>query len=194
MLNKNTLQTLSPLASFLTYLDAQQIDSNNSKPSLVFRISDFTLSGKPEDNLNKLLVENNDQHKNLIINMKRLFKDITDLNNQKIISDKHTVNPGEPSRTPYHPLQIWCADMWAVLWNVWKRGAQTICHNDLQFSWATSHISDWDKYNINHNAGVVNDKTGLFYKGLYQRSLPPKDLEIKPENCSFNYYQLVKQL
>jgi len=75
MLNKNTLQTLSPLASFLTYLDAQQIDSNNSKPSLVFRISDFTLAGKPEDNLNKLLVENNDQHKNLIINMKRLFKD-----------------------------------------------------------------------------------------------------------------------
>jgi len=76
MLNKNTLQTLSPLASFLTHLDAQQIDSNNSKPSLVFRISDFTLAGKPEDNLNKLLVENNDQHKNLIINMKTLFKDI----------------------------------------------------------------------------------------------------------------------
>jgi len=75
MLNKNTLQTLSPLASFLTYLDAQQIDSNNSKPSLVFRISDFTLAGKPEDNLNKLLIENNDQHKNLIINMKKLFKD-----------------------------------------------------------------------------------------------------------------------
>jgi guanylate kinase len=76
MLNKNTLQTLSPLASFLTYLDAQQINNNNSQPSLVFRISDFTLSGKPEDNLNKLLFENNDQHKNLIINMKALFKDI----------------------------------------------------------------------------------------------------------------------
>jgi len=76
MLNKNTLQTLSPLASFLTYLDGQQIDSNNSKPSLVFRISDFTLEGKPEDNLNKLLVENHDQHKNVIINMKKLFKDI----------------------------------------------------------------------------------------------------------------------
>jgi len=76
ILNKNTLQTLSPLASFLTYLDAKQIDDNYSKPSLVFRISDFTLSGKPEDNLNKLLVENNDQHKNLIINMKKLFKEI----------------------------------------------------------------------------------------------------------------------
>ena len=76
MLNKNTLQTLSPLASFLTYLDAQQIDENNNKPSLVFRISDFTLSGEPQENLEKLLFENNDQHKNLIINMKKLFKDI----------------------------------------------------------------------------------------------------------------------
>jgi len=76
MLNKNTLQTLSPLASFLTYLDAQQIDENNNKPSLVFRISDFTLSCEPQENLGKLLFENNDQHKNLIINMKKLFKDI----------------------------------------------------------------------------------------------------------------------
>ena len=76
MLNKNTLQTLSPLASFLTYLDGLQIDSNNSKPCLFFRISDFTLESKPEDNLNKLLVENNDEYKNLIINIKNLFKDI----------------------------------------------------------------------------------------------------------------------
>ena len=76
MLNKNTLTSLSPLASFLTYLDAKQIDDNDSKPSLVFRISDFTLAGKPQENLDKLLTENNDQHKNLIINMKKLFKDI----------------------------------------------------------------------------------------------------------------------
>jgi hypothetical protein len=124
----------------------------------------------------------------------KLFKDITDLNNQKIILDKHTVNPGEPSQPLYHPLQIWCADMWAVLWNGWKRGNQSICHNDLQFSWATSHIGEWDKYNINHNAGVVDNKTGLFYKGLYQKTPPPKNLEINDKNCSFNYYQLVKQL
>lgn len=76
MLNKNTLQTLSPLASFMTYLDAQQIDQINKKPSLIFRISDFTLSCNPQENLEKLLFENNDQHKNLIINMKALFNDI----------------------------------------------------------------------------------------------------------------------
>jgi arsenate reductase-like glutaredoxin family protein len=76
MLNKNTLQTLSPLASFMTYLDAQQIHEKNNKPSLIFRISDFTLSCEPQENLEKLLFENNDQHKNLIINMKLLFNDI----------------------------------------------------------------------------------------------------------------------
>jgi len=75
-LNENTLQTLSPLASFLTYLEKKNIDNNNSKPVLIFRISDYTLESKPEDNLNNLLVENNDQHKNLIINIKKLFKDI----------------------------------------------------------------------------------------------------------------------
>jgi hypothetical protein len=76
MLNKNTLQTLSPLASFMTYLDAKQIDEKKNKPSLIFRISDFTLSCEPQENLEKLLFENNDQHKNLIINMKALFNDI----------------------------------------------------------------------------------------------------------------------
>ena len=76
MLNKNTLQTLSPLSSFKTYLDAQQIDENNGYPSLIFRISDFTLNCHPQDNLAELLFENNDQHKNLIINIKKLFKDI----------------------------------------------------------------------------------------------------------------------
>lgn len=124
----------------------------------------------------------------------RLFKDITDLNNQKIILDRHTVNPGDPVRAAYHPLQIWCADMWAVLWNGWKRGYQSICHKELQFSWATSHINEWSKFNINHNAGVVDNKSGLFYKGLYQKTVPPKNLEINPENCSFKYYELVKQL
>ena len=38
----------------------------------------------------------------------RLYKEITFMNNEKINLDNS-----------YHPLQIWCADMWAVLWNAW---------------------------------------------------------------------------
>ena len=75
MLNKNTLSTLSPLA-FYKMLDVQEIDENNDYPVLIFRISDFTLNCNPQDNLEELLFENNDQYKNIIINIKKRFKDI----------------------------------------------------------------------------------------------------------------------
>jgi len=80
MLNKTTLNSLSPLSSFLTYLNQEDIDLRNVKPSLVFRISDFTLSGKPQENLDLLLTEHQDQSMNIVINMKKLFKDITAFN------------------------------------------------------------------------------------------------------------------
>jgi len=76
MLNKTTLQSLSPLSSFLTYLNQEDIDKRDVKPSLVFRISDFTLSGTPQENLDQLLTEHEDQSKNIVINMKKLFRDI----------------------------------------------------------------------------------------------------------------------
>lgn len=113
----------------------------------------------------------------------KLFSQITELNNE--------LKKDNPN---YHEVQIWCADMWAVLWSAWKRGHDTICHKDLEFSWATSYINDWDKNNIMHNAGVVGPNEGLFYKGAYMNSYPPKDLVINENTCSFKYYELVKQL
>ncbi len=80
MLNKSVLESFAPLSSFLTYIDFEQLDKRNCKPKLIFRISDFTLSGTAQENLDKLLVEHEDQSKNIIINMKRLFKDITAYN------------------------------------------------------------------------------------------------------------------
>lgn len=111
-----------------------------------------------------------------------LYREITRLN--------MAIKQQDPT---YHELQIWCADMWAVLWTAWKRGFTTLCHDDLQFAWGTSYIDAWDMYNIMHNAGVVTDKEGMFYKGLYQQGPPPKDLVIAPNSCSSKYYELVKQ-
>ncbi|NBU82866.1 MAG: hypothetical protein EBS55_14600, partial [Flavobacteriaceae bacterium] len=82
-----------------------------------------------------------------------LFKDVSELNNKKKQLD--------PS---HHELQIWCADMWAVLWNGWKMGYETICHDNLGFSWGTSNKNDFDKFNIMHNAGVTGKDKKLFYK------------------------------
>lgn len=94
----------------------------------------------------------------------------------------------------YHEIQIWCADMWAVLWTAWKRGYDTICHPVLEFAWAPSYIDLWDKCHIMHNAGVVGPNEGLFYKGSYMHSYPPKDLIVQENTCSYKYYELVKQL
>lgn len=77
MLNKSVLETFSPLSSFLTYIDFEQLDRRNRKPELIFRISDFTLDGTPTENLHNLFVEHEDQSKNIIINMKRLFSNIS---------------------------------------------------------------------------------------------------------------------
>jgi len=125
----------------------------------------------------------------------RLFTEITELNNQKVIENRHTMPPNAPSTPAYNPLQIWCADMWAVLWNAWKLDKETICHDDLQFSWATSNIDDWNKYNIFHNAGVTTDADGLFYKAKYMDKLPyGEKLNIKPNTASHEYWKLIEKV
>ena len=114
----------------------------------------------------------------------RLFKEITELNNEKV-KDNPT----------YHTLQIWCADMWAVLWNGWKLGNKTICHPDLEFAWATSSEEDWNKMNIFHNAGVTNNTSGLFYKADYMNEYPyNKSLDIKPNTASWHYWQIIQEV
>lgn len=91
----------------------------------------------------------------------KLFKDITILSNQ--------IKETDPK---YHEVQIWCADMWAVLWNAWLMGKKTICEDRLQFAWATSPKEDWSRFNIFHNAGVTGPNLGFFYKAEYMNSLP----------------------
>jgi hypothetical protein len=112
----------------------------------------------------------------------RLFKEITDLNNIKKQID--------PS---YHELQIWCADMWAVLWNGWLRENHTLCHENFNFSWGTSTEEEYHKLNIMHNAGVTSPHEGLFYKAQYMSELPyGKDLSIREGTASKKYWEWVE--
>lgn len=114
----------------------------------------------------------------------RLFKEITAMN-----VEKKKTNP------KYHELQIWCADMWAVLWNGWKLGKETICDNDFTFSWGTSGEDEFFKHNIFHNAGVVNDQDGLFYKAKYMNTLPYNlNLDIKEKTASWHYYKSIQEM
>ena len=123
----------------------------------------------------------------------RMFKEITDLNNEKVQLDKHTVNPGEPARTPYHPLQIWCSDMWAVLWKAWLMGKKTVTHPNFNFSWGTSTEKDFFEMNIMHNAGVTNSTSGWFYKADYITKLPFDSNEPKRESASWHYWNWIQK-
>lgn len=114
----------------------------------------------------------------------RLYNEVTVLNNMK--------KSKEPE---YHELQIWCADMWAVLWNGWKMGKETVCHPDLEFAWGTSSESDYDRLNILHNAGVVSSADGLFYKAEFMGRLPYNlNLNIKEGTASKKYYEIIQQV
>jgi hypothetical protein len=113
----------------------------------------------------------------------RLFKEITDLNNIK-----------KQENASYHEVQIWCSDMWAVLWNGWKMGKETICHPALEFAWATSTEADWHRLNIYHNAGVTDATSGLFYKALYINMLPyGETLDIKEGTASKKYWEIIQE-
>lgn len=58
-------------------------------------------------------------------------------------------------------VQSWCADMWAVLWNLWKYGKTTRCPDEFDFSWSTTPISEAPKYKIHHQAGAhILEKDG----------------------------------
>lgn len=112
-----------------------------------------------------------------------LFLKIT-LENSRIKAD----NPN------YHELQIWTADMWAVLWNLWKWGKQTKVDDYFDFAWATSTIEDWERLNIFHNAGITETGHGFFYKGDYMHNPLNKELQIREKSAQKHYYEYVKKV
>lgn len=117
------------------------------------------------------------------IDCENLFYEVVKLNTKKVAEDDR-----------HHPLQIWCADMWAVLWNLWKRDRKTKIIKELNFTWATEPINKWGENSIFHNAGINNNKDNAFYKANYISKIPPNDLEINPTLTSYKYYELVKNI
>lgn len=72
--------------------------------------------------------------------------------------------------------QSWCADMWAVLWNLWFREQETKVVPELDFAWATDPLSKLDSHTIFHNAGITGTEMNgypCFYKGKYHQGTDP---------------------
>jgi hypothetical protein len=116
----------------------------------------------------------------------RLFSEITVLNNTKKSLD--------PS---YHELQIWCADMWAILWGAWARGYDTQIINELNFIWATDKKENLNKHYIYHNAGVTHQMSKThFFKADFRTKLPydPFENEYITDTASYFYFQIIQSI
>ena len=73
-------------------------------------------------------------------------------------------------------FQSWCADMWAVLWNLWLREQETKVVKELAFAWSTDPVIKLDSHPILHNAGVtgtMQDNVPMFFKGKYHTGGDP---------------------
>jgi len=118
------------------------------------------------------------------IDSEMLFKEITNLN-----IEKKRLDP------THHELQIWCADMWALLWGAWMRGYHTNVIPELSFCWATDNIENWEKKYIFHNAGVTSDAKHLFNKTDFRDSLPYElNNTFDKNSASSKYFEIIKSV
>jgi len=116
-----------------------------------------------------------------------MYKTISVMNSAKVKEDP-----------THHPLQIWTADMWCILWNAWLRGYNTHIIDDMYFSWATDSIENYDKHYIFHNAGVTGATDGkFFYKGDFRNRLPYNNFDmekIDKTRATYIYAQQIQKV
>ena len=92
-------------------------------------------------------------------------------------------------------IQVWTSSMWAELWTAWKRGFNVEVPKEFNFCWATCPIERWDDVSFFHNAGVADNKSGMFFKAEYIDKTPYNtSLEISDKRCSYNYYKQLKNI
>lgn len=99
-------------------------------------------------------------------------------------------------------FQSWCADMWSILFNLWKRGNKTECPHEMDFCWATDPISKWDQVQIYHDAGATSrnhDNAILFHKReakyINNQGTPFEDdfSDVSDKHCSKNYVKEIQE-
>lgn len=73
-------------------------------------------------------------------------------------------------------IQSWCADLWAVQFNLWHKGYETKVVKELDFAWAPDPITKLETHTILHNAGITAEHMNnipMFYKGKYHTGQDP---------------------
>jgi hypothetical protein len=95
--------------------------------------------------------------------------------------------------SPEHPIQFWCSDMWAVLWNLWLFGVDVSIVDEMGFCFATDEIEDKLDICILHNAGVTNNDKHLFNKGEFIDK-SPYGMDFSYVNQKYCSYLYVKEI
>lgn len=130
----------------------------------------------------------------IIKNVDWIFWDKVESDSEKLFTEITNYNTQLKTEYPnYHELQIWCADMWALLWGAWKAGHETKVIKEMDFCWATDGIERWNECPIYHNAGVTSDRTDMFLKSNYQTTLP-YNLDLSKLNKDYCNYKYVEQI
>ena len=103
-------------------------------------------------------------------------------------------------------IQSWCADLWAVQFNLWFFKKESRVAKELDFAWATDPIIKIDTYPILHNAGITGTEMNgypCFYKGKYHMgSDPTKDAHLdvilnnekSQKYCTWFYAEKLNQI
>lgn len=122
----------------------------------------------------------------------KLYTEISELNKELIIVNRRTIEP-ESNIKGYNPLQIWCADMWVLLWLAWKYGKEVKIHPDLDFVWANYKYSDIEKHYLYHNAGKTKDDARHFSKLAYPKSPFKQSIRLSSTSASLFYLKEIKR-
>lgn len=98
-------------------------------------------------------------------------------------------------------VQAWTADMWVVLWNLWRIGYKVEHAEEIDFAWPTD---GWEKKKpILHNAGIApgNETDGrgnfvFFNKARFAKTLPFKERFdfVSPEFLQHKYVSIIHSL
>jgi hypothetical protein len=176
---------------------------------VIWYISHDYIKSKGDDILEEMCdisgisIKNVKDNQNNSIGAQYLLKDIShnfwervEYESEMLFTQITETNIKKKKENPkYHEVQIWCADMWALLWNGWKMGKETIIHDNFRFSWGTSNKKDFYECNIFHNAGVTGGSKNLFYKAMYMKKLPyDEELEIDEGMASYQYFNFIKKV
>lgn len=91
-------------------------------------------------------------------------------------------------------IQKWTAEMWSQAWNIHKSHEYVIEKDSMSFAWATTPISEKNKYAFTHFAGSPQEE-GTFRKTKHGGNIFKEDLKYVTykENCAYHWFTLIEK-